>query len=324
MRSNGVAAALRHLFGLAGLGIAHRKEAVREHVLGQRLANGHKHGRPNNAMEADDVLAHNVVLRGPTESELSLGSIVVEAIAHSRHVIQQRVEPHVGHVAVIERHGNAPIEARAAHGKVVQAAFDEAAHLVHAEIGLHEFGMLVVERKQLILERRKFEEVRLFLHALERTMAIGAQMLAHRAILLVALLHLVVGVVGLVGHAIPAIVAALVQVARFLHALPKILNRMVLARLGRANEVVIRNLERLPQVLEQGRLAVAPCLRRIEAVLLGSLGNLFAMLIHAGKEFDVVAHRATIARLNVGQDGRICGSQMRRRVYVINGRGNKE
>ena len=155
-------------------------------------------------------------------------------------------------------------------------------------------------------------------------MAIGAQMLAHRAILLVAFLHLVVGVVGLVGHAIPAIVAALVQVARFLHALPKILNRMVLARLGRANEVVIGNLERLPQVLEQGRLAVAPCLGRIEAVLLGSLGNLFAMLIHAGKEFDVVAHRATIAGLNVGQDGRICGSQMGRRVYVINGRGNKE
>lgn len=124
-------------------------------------------------MEADDVLAHNVVLRGPTESELSLGSVVVEAIAHSRHVIQQRVEPHVGHVAVIERHGNAPIETRAAHGKVVQAAFDEAAHLVHAEIGLHEFGMLVVERKQLILKRRKLEEVRLFLHTLERTMAIG-------------------------------------------------------------------------------------------------------------------------------------------------------
>ena len=227
-------------------------------------------------------------------------------------------------MAVIERHGNAPIEARAAHGKVVQAAFDEAAHLVHAEIGLHEFGMLVVERKQLILERRKLEEVRLFLHALERTMAIGAQMLAHRAILLVALLHLVVGVVGLVGHAIPAIVAALVQVARFLHALPKILNRMVLARLGRANEVVVGNLERLPQVLEQGRLAVAPCLVRIEAVLLGSLGNLFAMLIHAGEEFDVVAHRATVASLDIGQDGRVRGSQMGRRVYVINGRGNKE
>ena len=83
---------------------------------------------------------------------------------------------------------------------------------------------------------------------------------------------------------------------------------MVLARFGRANEVVIGNLERLPQVLKQGRLAVAPCLGRIEAVPLGSLGNLFAMLIHASKEFDIVAHRATIASLNVGQDGRICGS----------------
>ena len=324
LRSNGVAAALRHLFGLAGLGIAHRKEAVREHVLGQRLANGHKHGRPNDAVEADDVLAHNVVLSGPTEGKLCFGSIVVETITHSRHVVQQRVEPHIGHMAVVERHGNAPIEARTAHGKVVQTAFDEAAHLIHAEIGLHEFGMLVVEREQLVLERGKLEEVRLFLHALERTMAIGAQVLANRTVLLVALLHLVVGVIGLVGHAVPTIVAALVQVARFLHALPEVLNRMVLARLGRANEVVIGNLERLPQILEQGSLAVAPRLRRIEAVLLGGLGDLFAMLIHAGEEFDVVAHRATVASLDIGQDGRVRGSQMGRRVYVINGRGNKE
>ena len=324
LRGNGVAAALRHFFGLAGLGVAHRKEAVREHVLGQRLANSHEHGRPNDAVEADDVLAHNVVLSGPTEGKLCFGSIVVETITHSRHVVQQRVEPHIGHMAVIERHGNAPIEARTAHGKVVQTAFDEAAHLIHAEIGLHEFGMLVVEREQLVLERGKLEEVRLFLHALERTMAVGAQVLANRTVLLVALLHLVVGVIGLVGHAVPTIVAALVQVARFLHALPEVLNRMVLARLGRANEVVIGNLERLPQILEQGSLAVAPRLRRIEAVLLGGLGDLFAMLVHAGEEFDVVAHRATVASLDIGQDGRVRGSQMGRRVYVINGRGNKE
>ena len=116
-------------------------------------------------MEADDVLAHNVVLRGPTESELSLGSIVVEAIAHSRHVIQQRVEPHVGHVALVERDLDAPVKARTAHGKVVEAAFDKAAHLVHAERRLDKVRVLVIELEQLVLEGGKLKEVGLLLQS---------------------------------------------------------------------------------------------------------------------------------------------------------------
>ena len=99
---------------------------------------------------------------------------------------------------------------------------------------------------------------------------------------------------------------------------------MMLARLGSANEIVIGYLERLPQVLEQRRLAVAPRLRRIEPIFLGRFGDLFAMLVHAGEEFNVVAHCSTITSLHIGENRRIRGAQMRRGVHIIDGRGDEK
>ena len=179
-------------------------------VLGQGLANSHEHGGPNDAVEADDVLAHDVELCGPAIGQLGTGLVGVDTVADSRHVVEQRVEPHVGHVALVERNLNTPVKARTAHGKVVETALDKAAHLVHAERGLNKIGVLVIELEQLVLEGGKLKEVGLLLHALERTVAVGAQVLTDAAVLLVALLDLRIGEVGLVGHAVPAVVAALI------------------------------------------------------------------------------------------------------------------
>ena len=190
LRSNGVTAALGHLLGLAGLGIAHSQEAVGKDVLGQGLADGHEHGRPNNAVEADDVLTHNMELRGPAIGQLGTGLVGVDTVADGGHIVEQRIEPHVGHVALVKRDLNAPVKARTAHGKVVEAALDKAAHLVHAERRLDKIGVLVIELEQLVLESGKLKEIGLLLHALERTVAIGAQMLADAAVLLVTLLDL--------------------------------------------------------------------------------------------------------------------------------------
>ena len=135
-------------------------------VLGQGLANSHEHGRPNDAVEADDVLAHDVELRRPAIGQLGTGLIGVDTVADGRHVVEQRVEPHVGHVALVERNLDAPVKARAAHRKIVEAALDKATHLVHAERGLDKVGMLVIELEQLVLEGGKLKEVGLLLHTL--------------------------------------------------------------------------------------------------------------------------------------------------------------
>ena len=113
-------------------------------------------------------------------------------------------------------------------------------------------------------------------------------MLADAAVLLVALLDLRISEVGLVRHAIPTVVAALIQVTGLLHALPQILHGMMLARLGGADEVVVGNLELAPKLLEVRGLAIGPLLRR-HAMLGCGLGDLLAVLVHAGQELDVIA-----------------------------------
>ena len=114
-------------------------------VLGQGLADGHEHGGPNDAVEADDVLTHDVELRGPAIGQLGTRLVGVDTVADGRHIVEQRIEPHVGHVALVKRDLNAPVKARAAHGKVVKAALDKATHLVHAERRLDKVGVLVIE-----------------------------------------------------------------------------------------------------------------------------------------------------------------------------------
>jgi hypothetical protein len=241
---------------------------------------------------------------GPAILQLGLGLGRVNAVAHGGHVVEKGVEPHVGHVLLVEGHGDAPVKARARDREVLQAALHEAADLVHAEVGLDEVRMLVIELEQAVLERGELEEVGLLLHALERATAVGAEVLALGVVLLVGLRDLGLGEVGLLGDAVPAVVGALVEVAGLLHALPEVLHGVVLALLGGADEVVVRDLELTPEVLEEGRLGVAPLLRG-HAMGGSGLGDLLAMLVHAREELDVVAGRAAVARLDVAEDGRV-------------------
>ncbi len=292
-------------------------------VLGQRLADGHEHGRPDHAVEADDVLAHHVVLRGPAIRQLGLGLGRVHTVAHGGHVVEKRVEPHVGNVLLVEGYGNAPVEARARDREVLEAALNKAADLVHAEVGLDKVRVLVVELEEAILERGELEEVGLLLHALERAAAVGAEVLALGVVLLVGFCDLGLGEVGLLGHAVPAVVGVLVEVARLLHALPEVLHGVVLALLGGADEVVVRDLELAPEVLEERGLGVAPLLR---GHAMGGCGlrNLLAVLVHAREELDVIARRATVTRLDVAEDGRVGRAQVRLGVDVVDGRGDEE
>ena len=98
---------------------------------------------------------------------------------------------------------------------------------------------------------------------------------------------------------------------------------MMLARLGGADEVVVGDLELAPKLLEVRGLAIGPLLRR-HAMLGCGLGDLLAMLVHAGQELDVIAGGTAIASLNVGDDGGISRAQVRIGVDVVDGRRDKE
>ena len=68
----------------------------------------HEHGGPNNAVETDNILAHEVILHGPCCFVFC--SAFGIAIADAREIRQKRIRPHIGYMTFIEGQRNAPIE----------------------------------------------------------------------------------------------------------------------------------------------------------------------------------------------------------------------
>ena len=95
-----------------------------------------------------------------------------------------------------------------------------------------------------------------------------------------------------------------------------------MAILGGADEVIVGDVQGLPQVAELGLHGIAPCLGRIKTVLLRGFGNLLAMLVHAREELHVVGVCTLKARLDIRHDGGVCGTKVRLGVHVVDRRGD--
>ena len=92
---------------------------------------------------------------------------------------------------------------------------------------------------------------------------------------------------------------------------------------GRADEEVVGDVEQRHQRLEALRVAVGQLLRR-DARALGGRADGLAVLVGAGEEEDVLAALALVAREHVGRDRRVRVAEMRRRVDVVDRRGDVE
>ena len=95
---------------------------MRENALRQRLLRGHQKRRPVDAVEADDLLADQMQLRGPVFLALQL----VVAVADAAQIAGERVVPDVDDVLGIVRPGQAPLHGLAADGDIAQPGFDKA------------------------------------------------------------------------------------------------------------------------------------------------------------------------------------------------------
>ena len=115
--------------------------------------------------------------------------------------------------------------------------------------------MLGVVREQPIGVARQLEEVVLLDDVLDDGPVDRA----------VAVDELVLGVVRLARHAVEAFVRAELDVAAVVDRLQELLHRGVVARLGRADEVVVGDVEAVPGVAEVARVSstssfgVTPC-----------------------------------------------------------------
>ena len=210
---------------LRDLRALHGQVAVHEKLLRYVVSRRHEHCWPVHAVEAKDVLAEHVASCRPVRRHEVLTRTGVRERAQ---VVDERVSPDVGDLALVPRQRDAPGLARAADREVLQATRDEAPRLVVAERRQHEVGPLVVEREQPLLIRGEPEEVVLLLDVLDTVSVLGA----------LAVDELVLRLELLAADAVQAGVHVLVDVAVVVDPLDEVTHELLVAVVRRSDEEV--------------------------------------------------------------------------------------
>ena len=161
-------------------------------------------------MKAHDVFADDVDVSWPI---FRAWAAAVEQ-PRCRHIVVERINPHVHDVAWIAGNRNAPIERRAGDRQVFQAHFDEAHDLVLPLGRQNEIRVCCVVREQFVLIGGEFKEIGLFFRPL------NGRSCRRREALTLAQLCFGFLVVGLIAHRVPAAVLLLENIAGLLHAPP--------------------------------------------------------------------------------------------------------
>ena len=288
--------------GLRHLLATHREIAVGEDVTGQREAGGHEQRRPDDRMVAQDVLADDVVVGRPRPLE----ALRVRAESHCGDVVLQRVDPHVHHVAQVPGDRDAPAERRPRHRQVLQAGPHEGKDLVAAALWRHEVRLRLVELDQPVPVGGEPEEVVVLLQHHHGALVDRAEAVDDLGGLVEAL----------AGHAVRSLVLAEVDVALVVELLRQPLHRADMALLRGADEVVVGDLEPLPDLLPAGHDPVGPRLR-IEPGCGGRQGHLLAVLVGSGEKVDPLAAQAVVARQEICGNRGVSVPDMGNIVHVI-------
>ena len=134
-----------------------------EHLLGKRLAECHKHYRPVDGVESQDVLTDEVKVARPVLF-VKLAVIAVGIVSESGDVVAQSIDPNINGVVRIEINRDAPLDGCSRNAQVLKARKKEVLHhLVLTRLGLDELGMSVYVVDQTIGVLAHLEEISLFL-----------------------------------------------------------------------------------------------------------------------------------------------------------------
>ena len=308
VRIDDVAAGLAHL--LAAL----QEPGVGKDVVGQRLAERHQKDGPVDGMEAGDVLADDVQLFGIAPEFVIKGRAAVGVVAEPRDIVGESVQPHIDDVAAVKIDGDAPLERRARNAQILQALLQKVVHhLVLAGDGADEIGVRFDVMNERVRVLSHPEEVRLFFGALDFAAAVGA----------FAVYKLALRPKTFARGAVPALVLALVDIALLIELLEDLLHRPDVARIGGADELVVRSADAVPNGADDTRDVVDIGLRG-DARLFRLLFDLLAVFVRARLEADVVALHALETDDGVRQNGFVSVADVRlarsigdRRRYII-------
>ena len=295
---------------LAHLVAVNDEPAVAVDLLRQRQVERHEDARPDDRMEAHDLLADEMQIRGP----VFLEHLRIVEIADWREVVRERIEPDVDDVLRVDGHGDAPVERRAADAEVVEPLLDEVDHLVAPRDGLDEVWMILDVLEHAILVFAHLEEIRFLRDLLHGAVAVRAA---------AVLVELVLRPVALAGRAVEPFVLALVDIALLVDAAEDLLHDALVALLRRADEIIVADGESFPEVLE-ARDDLVRVLDGRHARLLGLLLDLEPVLVRAREEEDIVSLQAVEARDGVGDRRAVGVADVELRARIVDRRRDIE
>ncbi|EQD24416.1 MAG: hypothetical protein D084_Lepto4C00442G0001, partial [Leptospirillum sp. Group IV 'UBA BS'] len=225
-------------------------------------------------------------------------------------VVQEGVEPDVGHVVGGEGDGDPPGHPALGPGdaEVGEGLFEKAHDLVVAGLGTDGLGVGFVPGDEPVLVAAHAEEDVGLADALHRPVAVGAE----------AVLHVLVGPEPFVRKAVPPLVAPLVEVPLLPEPGQHLRDPLDVPGLGRPDEVVVGDGEPAPEVAEARQDPVDVELGG-ESVPLRALPDLLAVLVGAGEEEDRLPFLAAGAGQDVGGDGGVGVADMGDVVDVVDG-----
>ena len=293
---------------LGHLAAVHQQPAVAKHALRQRQIQCHQHGRPQDGVEAQDLLAHHVQVCRP---EFIVVVVGVVAVAQCGDIVAQGVHPYIHGVLGVEGHGNAPLDRGAGHAGVLQALLDEGDHLVLAALGLDELGVLLVELQQAVSVLAGLEEVGFLVGIVDFAAAVRA----------LAVHQLAVGPEALAGLAVVADVLALIDIALLVQLGEDLLAAFHVVIVSGADKAVVADIQQLPQILDGGHDLVH-ILFGGDAGIGSLILDLLAVLIGAGQEHDVVALHPLEAGQRIAGHGGVAVADVQLIAGVIDGGGD--
>ena len=281
-----------------------------KYLLWQRQVQGHEDARPDDGVEADNLLAHQMDVGRPVFIEL----FRIIQIADRSQVVGQGIKPYINNVLFINRHRNAPVKGSTGNAQILHALLDEVNHLIAAGNRLDKIRIFLNVLQKAVSVLADLEEISLLGYLLHRTVAVRAASL---------LVQLQLGPVAFTRRAVQACISSLVNIPLVINAAENLLHYLLMAFFRGADKIVIGDVQHFPQVLKA-------CHDRIyifnwrNPLFLCLLLDFLPMLVAAGQEEYIIPCQAVEACHRVGNSGAVSVTDVQLGTWIVDWRSDIE
>ena len=293
-----IASGFRHLAAFQ------QNPAVTQHFLRQRQVERHQHSRPDNRMEPDDFLSHQMNVGRPVFFK---ETVLLIRVSQSRNIVGKSIQPDIYDVLRIGRNADAPVEGTAGNTQVVESLSQEAEHLVSSRLRLQKFRILFQQIDQPVLISGKAEKIRLLAGFFHRSSAVRT-LSVHRLYLCPE---------RLTRRTVQSFIFSLIDIALFVHLFKDRLHTLHMPVLRRTDKIVIGDFHSIPQSDDSAH-DIVHVLLRCHAVLRSHFLDFLTVLVRAGQETDIISRSPLKPCHRIGHDGTVSVSDVKIRAGIIN------